>query len=204
LLVALQRFVRIAAAFVLSSMAMFAGAAAIVLPLAIVLLVGLFFMVGTGGSPQSPEMALLIGTWAVGTTVVMMGVMVLLMAGFFAVPQAVVVEDRGPLEALARSWRLASGGRIRILLVLVVCWIITMLPAVAIGMLTGDAAGLFTGSAAPVSGSRLVVQQALSLISSALTLPFFVACSTLLYFDRRVRTEAYDLEAAADALPIGG
>ena len=55
-------------------------------------------------------------------------------------------------------------------------------------------------SSGVVGMGQIVVQQMLVLISAGFTTPFLVACILLLYFDQRVRLEAYDLQAEADAL----
>lgn len=79
--------------------------------------------------------------------------------------------------------------------------VIVALPSIGLTIAFGVATGTF--AADPTAGLtvQLMAQQLIGLITNALTYPFFVGCLTLLYFDRRVRTEAYDLEAAADALP---
>ena len=51
-----------------------------------------------------------------------------------------------------------------------------------------------------VSTSQVVVQQLLAIVASGFTTPFMVACVLLLYYDQRIRKEAYDLQAEADAL----
>lgn len=197
---ALRRFLPIAAAFVLSTAATMVGAFIVAIPLIVVVAVIIAVGAVAGGAPPSGAMPVVAVILIMGT----MGMaMLLLMTGFFAVTPAVVLEDRGPIAAIGRSWRLASGARFRIMGILVVSYIIIMLPAVAI-MIVGGSGMAFYDSAAAVGPGQVMMQQALSLLSSALTLPFFVACMTLLYFDRRVRTEAYDLEAAADALPVSG
>src|SRR5690606_8224228 len=65
---------------------------------------------------------------------IVFGLMLLIVPGlivaamYFAVYPAVVVEDRGPLNAFGRSRELSRGGRGRILGVLVVTLLITYLP----------------------------------------------------------------------------
>lgn len=126
----------------------------------------------------------------------------ILMAMYFAVLQAIVVEDCGPVEALGRSRRLSKGARIRILGVAILAYLIAALPVIAFSMITGVAA---TRSASGVVTSNLTIGwqsivQAGALALSALTTPYSVAALTLLYIDRRARTEAPDLEEAAARL----
>ncbi len=127
----------------------------------------------------------------------------------FAVVPLVVIEGRGPLEALGRSARLSSGGRMRILGIMVVTWLITLLPmwaAWTLVALGGGGLEMFSPDAAdPTSASmwQAGVIQAVSPIVSALTWPFWAGVTVLLYLDRRARTEAPDLEAAVDELQAG-
>jgi hypothetical protein len=128
----------------------------------------------------------------------------ILLAMFFAVHPAVVLEGRGPISAMGRSRDLSRGARMRILGIVVVAWIITMLPAIAMWTVAGVSAGMGALAGELVLGTgNLWLQgllQAAGLIISAVTAPFLILVTVLLYYDRRARTEAPDLEAAADAL----
>lgn len=128
-------------------------------------------------------------------------------ASFFAIPAASVIEGAGPIAAIRRSWALAKGARGRIIGITIVSWIIIYLPMMGIMLLFGLGLGIVGGVGgleaidAMVESTRFIfIQQAISLLSSALTFPFLVAVSVLLYYDRRIRTEGYDLEVAAEAL----
>ena len=126
----------------------------------------------------------------------------ILFAMWFCTSQAIVLEDRGPIDALGRSRQLSRGARMRILLAMIVAWVITALPAIALWAVAGVSsqgrnAMLGVGdSAAWVTG----LIQACSTMLSAVTWPFLMIVTTLLYFDRRARTEAPDLEDAAARL----
>jgi|SRR5688500_4568728 len=123
----------------------------------------------------------------------------ILFAMWFCIPQAIVLEDRGPIDALGRSRQLSRGARMRIFGALVVAWIITLLPALAMWAVAGvspqgrDAMLGVGDSAAWITG----LIQACSTVLSAVTWPFLMIVTTLLYYDRRARTEAPDLEDAA-------
>jgi hypothetical protein len=134
-------------------------------------------------------------------------VVVFLLSGLFAVIPAAVLEKRGPWGSLARSWRLGRGSRLRILLVLVVSWLITMLPVIGIMIVTGAGGAMIdpTGSAFGGTASQMFFQQMVSMLVSAATTPYTAGCMVLLYFDARVRLEGYDLELAATELAgVGG
>jgi|SRR5688572_1582041 len=121
---------------------------------------------------------------------------------FFAVIPAIVVENRGPFEALGRSRRLSKGARLRILGVFIIAFFIAMLPVMAFSVFAGvaAAAGMAGGGNPTLSFGWQAVVQAGSFVLSALTTPYSVAALTLLYVDRRARTEAPDLEEAAARL----
>ncbi|MFC7136509.1 hypothetical protein ACFQRB_08220 [Halobaculum litoreum] len=71
---------------------------------------------------------------------------VFLMVSLIFAQLAVVIEDRGVVESLTRSWSLTSGNRIRLFLLGVV--------VVAIGSVVGGVFGLF-GIVSPVAGNLL-------------------------------------------------
>jgi hypothetical protein len=123
----------------------------------------------------------------------------------FAVLPAVVLEEKGPWEAITRSVQLGRGARLRILGLLVVAVLIVTLPSIAVMGLTGGFAQIVNPQAAAAIGLRTAItQQLLSLVVSILTAPFLPSVLVLLYFDRRVRTEALDVQIAAGRLTPAG
>jgi hypothetical protein len=124
-------------------------------------------------------------------------------AMLFAVLPAIIVEDKGPIEAIGRSFDLARGALGRIVGLMVVTILITYLPVMAVLLVTGGFANLADPNALPDAG-QFVTQQILGLGAGVLTTPFMVAVIVLLYFDRRVRTEALDVRMAADRLAMAG
>lgn len=128
----------------------------------------------------------------------------IVIAMYFAVYPAVMLEGRGPLKSLGRSRDLSRGGRGRILGVLVVTLLITYLPVIALGMIAGVSLGVAGAlTAATLQGTNLWLtglMQAGSYVLSAITTPFLMIVVVLLYFDRRARTEAPDLESAVAEL----
>lgn len=125
------------------------------------------------------------------------------LAMFFAVAPAIMEEDAGAVEALGRSRSLSKGARMRILLVLLVAYFITMLPSIAMWMIAGVSVGMgamLGGEAAAGTTWFMATTQAAAVLLSSLTLPFLLIVSLLLYYDRRARTEAPELEQAAAEL----
>ena len=125
---------------------------------------------------------------------------------FFAFVPAVMLERRGPLESLGRSSQLAQGAWGTIFLTLLVVALITYAPGMALGSMLMVGMMVVVGLAESESAMNglSIGYQILNLLVSALTTPFLVAGITLLYYDRRVRTEALDLEIATGALPAHG
>lgn len=122
---------------------------------------------------------------------------------YFAVVPAVVVEDKGPMEAVARSLELAQGALPRIAGTMVVSLLITYLPQVALVMATGAFTGLSGQDA--MGGPQLAafaLQQLLSLGIGMLTTPFLVSVVVVLYYDRRVRSEALDVQLVTEQLGL--
>jgi hypothetical protein len=124
---------------------------------------------------------------------------------FFAAWQAVVIEGKGPFAAMSRSRQLARGAWKRIfgvtLVALVIAFMPTMLGTAAVIGFYGMEA--FSGPALEVAatvGWPFVAMNVLGTVLSALTYPYFATVMTLLYYDRRVRTEALDLEMATERL----
>lgn len=171
--------------------------AAVVAVMAIVFLGGILIAVlGSMGGAAAVFGSLLM---AVLIAAAYLGVIGLL----FAVAPAVIVERAGPLEALERSVTLARGALGRVIGLMLVTIVITYLPMLAVLAVTGGFAQLANPEVLPSTG-QLVTQQVLSMGVGILTTPFMVAVIVLLYFDRRVRTEALDVQMMTDSLAVAG
>ena len=151
----------------------------------------------------------LLAAYLVAVVLIIFGFILLIVPGilltimFFAIGPAAVIEQRGPLESLGRSRELARGAWGRIFGILFVLFLIIALPSFAIGV--GSAIGLgFSGAAeAQAAAERPWIYsavQALNVLIGALTTPFMATGVVLLYYDRRVRSEALDLELATESL----
>ena len=115
-------------------------------------------------------------------------------ASSLVMPVVATVEKAGPITALRRSFWLANGNRWRIiglqLLLFVLNVVISsLLSAVLVGTFVTDAA---------LRGSLQTIVNALATIAWA---PVEWGTFTILYYDLRVRHEAFDLQLAAEALP---
>jgi hypothetical protein len=106
-----------------------------------------------------------------------------------------LVEGRGGMAALRRSWHLVKGrwwatcGRLVVasILVSVVAGIVTVVPLAATG-------GVFDDT----SFAALLVEHAAKFAVSLITTPFIAAVTTLVYFDLRVRKEGFDVGVLAE------
>jgi hypothetical protein len=141
----------------------------------------------------------------IGLIVMGIGFLVLYMLAitiFAGVAPAIVVERKGPLSALTRSWDLMNGALWRTMGLVVVSVLIAYMPVVAVMFVTGTAGMMLnpTSAAAMPGANALIAQQVLGWIAGVLTTPFMVSVFVLTYFDRRVRTEALDVQVMTDSL----
>ena len=119
----------------------------------------------------------------------------------FAVAPAVVLERRGPVEAISRSWALIKGAWGEVFLAVFIAGMIATLPGSAVGMMA-MIGGLVMSHGDPEKMMAIQgVGQVLSQLARTLTIPFSLGVTVLLYYDRRVRTEALDVQMMAESLP---
>jgi hypothetical protein len=139
--------------------------------------------------------------------------LILFMVWSLAVPVLVVEQQRGARRAIRRAWELARGGVGRIVLTLLTLLLMQLTAGLLAIVLTGQFAVLWS---AATTGGMPAVATALTpasqpvgawvvriLVSGSLGVlvaPLLVIGMTLLYFDRRVRVEAYDLRVQAREL----
>lgn len=116
-------------------------------------------------------------------------VLVFVVVAWFAFVQGVVIENKGPFEALARSWELVRGNWWRVfgiglvfLAVVLAANFIVSLPGILVG-LANDTLG-----------------RILTSLAGALVTPIISIATTLVYLDLRVRKESLTLETLASEL----
>lgn len=131
------------------------------------------------------------------------GVMLAAVGMLFGVLPVVVVENAGPLRALERSLELARGAVGRVVGLMLVTLLITYLPMIAVMAFTGGFAQMANPDAVPTP-TQFITQQVLAMAIGLFTGPFMVSVMVLLYFDRRVRTEALDVQMMTDRLALAG
>lgn len=130
-----------------------------------------------------------------------LGLSLFWLAATFGILPAVIIEGRGPIEALNRSFGLCRRGWLRVIGIMVVAWIIYMAPTMAVTVLFGMQ-DLFTSPEAlgTVSARTQWLTNTANLLVGPLTTPFMVGSILVLFHDRRVRSEAYDLETLAGTM----
>jgi hypothetical protein len=119
---------------------------------------------------------------------------VYLTASWMVSPAVMVLEHAGPVAALRRSWELSTGSRWRIL------GLILLLSVLQI-VLSSLVSVILVASFATDQVGQIVLQQAVNLLATIAWAPVYWGTFAVLYYDLRVRREAFDLQIAAEALP---
>jgi len=115
-------------------------------------------------------------------------------ASWMVSPAIATLEGLGPVASLRRSWSLANGHRWRILGLMALLVILQVVLSALISI-------LLVASIAADEGVQLAAQQAVNLLTTIAWAPVYWGTFAVLYYDLRVRKEAFDLQLAAEALP---
>lgn len=122
---------------------------------------------------------------------------------FFAIPAVVVLEQLGPFAALRRSSTLSKGLMGHVLKTLLLVWSVFMAFYLAVIMMTGFDA-FRTGT---MTTTAIIVADIVGALLIILVYPLLPVVRTVLYYDVRMRQEAYDIELmarAVDTAPAAG
>jgi hypothetical protein len=160
------------------------GTGLLVFLIIVLLWIGLILVMALSGQALVAFLLVLVGCVATAY----------LFASTLIAPVVATVEKVGPVTAIRRSWSLSSGSRWRIiglqLLLLVLNVVIsTVVSAVFFTSVISDA------------NLRTAVQQITNAVVTIAWAPVEWGTLAVLYFDLRVRREAFDLTLAAEALP---
>ena len=160
-----------------------------------------FFSVGVALAAASPWLTVAVFAFMLAVTVL---VTIFWLAAVFGVFPAVVLERRPAIDALSRSFALCKAGWLKVIGIMVVALIVYSAPPMAIQTLAGSwELFLSPGEAATISPTRQWILNTADLVIGPLTVPFMVGCVMVLFHDRRVRSEGYDLERLADEMEAG-
>lgn len=119
-------------------------------------------------------------------------------AATFGILPAVIREGHGATDALQRSLKLCQGGWLRVIGIMLVAFIIQSAPSLGISALFGMG-DLFTSPEAlgTVDSREQWLLNTADLVIGPLTTPYMIGSIMVLFHDRRVRSEAFDLEVLA-------
>lgn len=174
----------------------FAGIVTISVPVVLVK------MAGGGGTPAAS------GTVAIVTGLVIILVLpaVFVLALYFsakfslAVP-ACVVEHLNASESLRRSWNLAKGSTLRLILVNFLAAIIAFAIGAVLSIPYFVGVGMFAARKDPGALLPFVMWQYVAdFLGRSIAFPIATIAVSLIYYDERVRKEAFDLQLMMEAI----
>jgi hypothetical protein len=116
---------------------------------------------------------------------------------YVAIP-ALLVEGTGPVAALGRSFQLVKQRFWPVLGVGLLAWIISQVVVQLLGLVVGLVAvvpsAMEAAQTGTIGGGFYGASVLASSVASIVTVPFLAAVAVAVYFDLRVRFEAFDLE----------
>lgn len=113
---------------------------------------------------------------------------------------AVIVEGKGPVEALSRSVELLRGAFWRTVGLVMVTATIVYLPIIAVAFVSGLSEGVSGAEGGAAEAGAGIVILAVAIAAA----PFIACVFVLAYYDRRVRTEALDVQLMTESLALAG
>ncbi|MGC9317162.1 MAG: hypothetical protein ACP5KN_03905, partial [Armatimonadota bacterium] len=143
------------------------------------------------------------GVWAAAAVgglllvLVAVNLWIAIVVRLFCAALAVVLEDRGAIDALVRSWDLTRGRFWPTLVTLVILWLL-------VSVLTAIVVWPFQIPAVLTDYVPETLEQsilsALSVAAQLLFQPLHIVGTVLLYYDLRIRKEGFDLTMMAEAI----
>jgi hypothetical protein len=148
-----------------------------------IIAMGLLVLLAVIGGSSATPIAVILG---IVVTVIGLVVLCYVVPHFYLVPQVIILERRGVIDSLRRSWFLFHG----------YYWHVVGL-ILLLTLMVGIVSGIISGVVTLLTVGNPVLSTALNGVVSILLQPISLGAITLLYFDQRVRKEAFDLEYAA-------
>lgn len=153
---------------------------------------------------STPFMGRLIATSLLVSFLIALGMLLLVVPGLIlacglilSTPALVLEDIPRPTDALARSWTLTRGFRLKIFASLLVALVLLLIPPLTLG------AFVAVGSDTVAETTAVLVMLIVQSILQILVYPYFYVLITVLYYDLRVRKEGLDLEMLATSLQQG-
>lgn len=121
---------------------------------------------------------------------------IIVICGLAVTAPAIVLENQPTATAgMGRSWHLTKGHRGKVFMAFFVAFMLILLPGIA---LTGFSVAAASATGSVTSG--VIIFLVVQAVLQVLAYPFLFVLTTLLYYDFRVRKEAYDLEMLSASL----
>ncbi|MBA3259601.1 MAG: glycerophosphoryl diester phosphodiesterase membrane domain-containing protein [Gemmatimonadales bacterium] len=137
---------------------------------------------------------------AIGLVFVILPGVILACGLVLAFPTLVLEPGATPTGALARSWRLTRGSRLRMFGLMLTLLVLLYIPIVAIGAVASLVLPV-SGLTRPGTGTTVALAAiAIVGVVQLLVYPLFYCVLTVAYYDLRVRKEGFDLEVLASIL----
>ena len=108
----------------------------------------------------------------------------------------VMVEDVRGIGALRRSWRLMRGKAMQAFVISIFSLAVALIVGLALGW-----PGKALANAFPTLGTRILAT-ILEQVANILVFPFWTVPYVLMYYDARIRQEAFDLQTMAQSLAL--
>ena len=117
-----------------------------------------------------------------------------ILASTLVAPVVATIESVGPISAIRRAFSLSKGNRWRILGLQLLLLVIN-------GVISAVVSAVFVTTIISDAGLRAAAQQVVNAVTTIAWAPVEWGTFAILYYDLRVRREAFDLQLAAEALP---
>jgi hypothetical protein len=161
--------------------------------------------VGAAFGRALSQIGALVGVAIARVLLIFIGLVLLIAPGLYflaryaVAPAAAVIERAGLFGSMGRASALSDGFKWHVLKTLLLVWVIYLVLSTAlVAMLAGAVAGAGLGAAGSVR--YLYLTQIVSALFTILVYPLVSIVQTLLYYDLRIRKEAYDIELMASGL----
>jgi len=175
--------------FCMLGLALVAAMAGVIVILIISAVLGAVLASMGGGGPRNNPGALIAGLIGFGAILIVALVTAVVWSRYALAIAACVVEDTRIIASLKRSSALSKGSRFRVFIIYLVLVALAFTVAFALGALA-EALGVLVHNTI----ARLILTYVATFIAGSLTSPLATIGLALVYYDERVRKEAFDLQ----------